>query len=309
MKNFMIGQYGGFDQVKYARDFKEGFYGIEACLFESEEDIHILQRESREKGFAVGVHFPLRAGQSDLRDALFMDADDRVRVEAMDFVERELQDMTTLKPAYVLFHYPKPVILDDRVDWSIWRFSDAKEYVREHAYTEIEFRQRSEQLFAWLADKGKEYDFTPVLEFDALNRYVYESEFLERLLQKYPAIKLCLDTGRLFVQEKIDPHFCARNVIKKYAKYAWSIHLKSIKIKADIISHNHYPALPKCKPEDGWAPIADYLRIVREENPDVKMMFEHRSDLVTDEQLASCYQWVNQLLTDPQVFRSSNSSI
>ncbi len=42
MKNFMIGQYGGFDQAKYARDFKEGFYGIEACLFESEEDIQIL---------------------------------------------------------------------------------------------------------------------------------------------------------------------------------------------------------------------------------------------------------------------------
>lgn len=305
----MIGQYGKFDQEKYARDFQEGFYGIEACLLESEEDIQLLQRESRAKGFVIGVHFPLRAGQSVLRDALFMASDDQTRAEALGLIERELKYMASIQPTYVLFHYPKPVILDDRVDWRIWRFYDPREYVWEHAYTEAEFQQRSEQLFAWLAEKGKEFHFTPVLEFDALNRYVYETEFLEQILQKYPTIKLCLDTGRLFLQEKIDPFFDARTVINKYGKYAWSIHLKSMKATADTVECLHYPVLPECKPEDGWAPIADYLMIVRKENPRVKIMFEHRSDLVTDEQLDSCYRWVKQLLAEPHESSSSNSSI
>ncbi|MDC0759094.1 sugar phosphate isomerase/epimerase [Brevibacillus sp. AG] len=309
MKNFMIGQYGGFDQAKYARDFKEGFYGIEACLFESEEDIQFLQRESQAKGFAIGVHFSLRAGQSELRDALFMDANDQTRAEAFEWIDRELAYMASLQPTYVLFHYPKPVILDDRIDWSVWRFHDSRDYVWEHAYTEAEFQYRSEQLFAWLAEKGKDFRFTPVLEFDALNRYVYETEFLEHLLQKYPTIKLCLDTGRLFLQEKIDPFFNARQVIQKYTKYAWSIHLKSMKVAADTVEFVHYPVLPECKPDEGWAPIEDYLTIIRQENPHVKIMFEHRSEQVTDEQLESCYRWVKQLLEKPHDCLSNNNSI
>lgn len=309
MKNFMIGQYGGFDQEKYKRDFKEGFYGIEACLFDSEEDIQQLQRESQAKGFAIGVHFPLRAGQFELRDALFMDAHDQTRAEAFERIERELAFMSFIQPTYVLFHYPKPVILDDRVDWNVWRFHDCRDYVWEQAYSEEEFHYRSEQVFAWLAEKGKEYHFTPVLEFDALNRYVYETEFLESLLRKYPTIKLCLDTGRLFLQEKIDPFFNARDVIQTYTKYAWSIHLKSMKVTADKVEFVHFPVLPECKPEEGWAPIEDYLTIIRKENPHVKIMFEHRSDLVTDEQLERCYRWVEQLLSEPDESTSSNNSI
>ncbi|UIO40277.1 sugar phosphate isomerase/epimerase [Brevibacillus brevis] len=309
MKNFMIGQYGGFDQAKYARDFKEGFYGIEACLFESEMDIQILQHESQAKGFAVGVHFPLRAGQSKLRDALFMDAHDQTRAEAFQRIERELAYMAFLSPTYVLFHYPKPVILDDRVDWNAWRFHDSRDFVWEQVYTEAEFQSRSEQVFAWLAEKGKEFHFTPVLEFDALNRYVYETKFLEDLLQKYPTIKLCLDTGRLFLQEKIDPCFDARQVIQTYTKYAFSIHLKSMKVTASGVEFIHFPVLPEWKPEEGWAPIEDYLTIIRKENPHVKIMFEHRSDQVTDEQLERCYRWVKDLLSEPHESTSSSNSI
>ena len=33
MKRFLIGQYGGFDEDKYTHDFRNHFYGIEACLF------------------------------------------------------------------------------------------------------------------------------------------------------------------------------------------------------------------------------------------------------------------------------------
>lgn len=78
---------------------------------------------------------------------------------------------------------------------------------------------------------------------------------------------------------------------------------------ADKVDFVHFPVLPECKPEEGWAPIEDYLTIIRKENPHVKIMFEHRSDLVTDEQLEHCYRWVEQILSEPHESTSSNNSI
>ncbi|WP_337926661.1 hypothetical protein [Paenibacillus caui] len=126
--------------------------------------------------------------------------------------------LASAKPKYVLFHYPKPVILDDRVDWSKWRFADRKEYVYESNFSVNEFLEHSEYLFQWLSLKSDEHNFIPVLEFDALNKYIYQTDLLEELLNKYRKIKLCLDTGRLYLQEKVDPFFSSRQLIKKYAK-------------------------------------------------------------------------------------------
>lgn len=38
------------------------------------------------------------------------------------------------------------------------------------------------------------------------------------------------------------------------------------------------------------------MRSIREENHEVKIMFEHRSDLITCEQLQQCYSWVDGIL-------------
>ncbi|MFP3391230.1 sugar phosphate isomerase/epimerase [Brevibacillus sp. SIMBA_040] len=299
MRNFMIGQYGSFDVQKYERDYRQTFYGIEACLFEKESDILKLRNESQLNGFQIGVHFPLRAGGSKLRDALFLARDEDVRQDAFEYIQRELDYLAAIKPAYILFHYPKPVIIDDRVNWDKWRFSDAIEYVFESCYSFGEFAEKSELLFAWLSEKSNEYGFSPVLEFDALNSYIYDSNYLEGLLLKYPQIKLCLDTGRLFFQEKIDPFFQAEKVIKKFAVYASSVHLWNMKY-TDKVEYNHYPVLPECRVEDGWAPIEAYLTWMLQANPHIKIMFEHRSELVSEEQLQRCYEWVDQIVSKAQ---------
>ncbi|WNS44615.1 TIM barrel protein [Paenibacillus sp. MMS20-IR301] len=295
LQKFMIGQYGGFDYGKFQKDFKPGFYGIEACSFRSGEDYLNLLKASQQHGFHTGIHFPLRADAAKLRDALFLSQDQDERHAAFGHIQAELEYMAELRPEYVLFHYPKPVILDDRVDWQHWRFSDRREYIFESEITLEEFIRRSEDLFAWLSRKGQEYGFQPVLEFDGLNRYVYGHDFLEQLLSEYPGIKLCLDTARLYLQEKLDPDFDARMLLRKYLKYASLIHLSTVLVNGKV-QYSHYPVLPELRPEDGWAPIADYLRIIREENPGVRIMFEHRSDLITAEQLESCYGWVESLL-------------
>lgn len=298
MNRFMIGQYGSFDYKKYYRDFKSGFYGIEACLFKHENDIFNLLNEAQKAGFCIGVHFPLRAGISKLRDALFLSTDHTARLHAYDLIQQELDFLTAIKPVYILFHYPKPVILDDRVDWSTWRFGDRSEYEYESLYSFDEFKEKSEALFAWLSRKGREYHFIPVLEFDALNKYIYETDFMERSLQKYDNIKLCLDTARFFLQDRIDRFFDAKSVLKKYAKFAETIHLSNVQIAdGSIILKSRYPVLPNQDPSDGWAPIEEYLHIIKQENKSVKIMFEHRSDFVTDEELRECYTWVARLIS------------
>ncbi|OPA75261.1 hypothetical protein BVG16_21935 [Paenibacillus selenitireducens] len=297
MVRYMIGQYGGFDVAKYRRDFKEGFHGIEACLFSTEEDIVLLREESKRRGYHIGVHFPFRAGQSRFRDALSLSQDDEIRSHAYQLMENELAYLAQVEPDYVLFHYPKPVILDDRVDWKSWRFDDPIEYRYESQITFEELSEKSEYLFQWLTDRSDTYHFIPILEFDALNRYIYDTDLVVNLLHRYPKIKLCLDTARLHLQAMIDPNFDAKFILKKYAKYAELIHLSNAQVLDGTVQQRHYPVLPELNPAEGWAPIQDYLQLIFEENKQVRILFEHRSDLIGDEELLRCYAWVDELFT------------
>jgi len=63
-----------------------------------------------------------------------------------------------------------------------------------------------------------------------LNRYVYDSELLEILLRKCLGIKLCLDIGRLHLQDKLDKNFDSHEFTKRFAKYAEVIHLWNVKV-------------------------------------------------------------------------------
>ena len=230
MKRFMIGQHGCFDDAKYARDFRKDFYGIEACMFEKESDIDKLIAVSERDGFNIGIHFPLRKWISKYRDPQFLSKDDALRSGFYQLMEEEFEYLQRVKPKYVLFHYPKPVILDERVNWINWRFSDSSEYIFESEYSFEDLKEKSEYLFCWLSEKAGQYNFTPILELDALNRYIYETNLLEELLDKYPNVKLCLDIGRLHYQEKMDINFNAKQIIKRFAKYAEVVHLWNAKI-------------------------------------------------------------------------------
>ena len=153
MNNFMIGQFNRFDYEKFERDFRDEFYGIEACLMQNEKEIENLISESIKNDFNIGVHFPLHAGISKLRDPQFTSLDENVRLEAFSTIENELKAIQKVKPEYVLFHYPKPVILDSSVDWSNWRFADKSEYIFEEEYSYQELKKKSEYLFNWLSLK------------------------------------------------------------------------------------------------------------------------------------------------------------
>lgn len=299
MKSFMIGMHGKYDDKKFNRDFRENFYGIEACLFKDEKDIKKLVNNIERKHIKLGIHFPLRFGISKLRDQQFLSLDEETRKDAYKCIGEELNYIKNngIKPEYILFHYPKPVILKNDFNMDNWRFADKSEYIYEKDYPIDKFEKYSESLFSWLSEKSLEYNFIPVLEFDGLNEYACEGDFLEGLLKKYKAVKICLDTGRLHLQSTIDPDFDEKEIIRKFARYTEVVHLWNIKVSGNL-ENNHFPALPSLKVEDGWAPIEDYLRIIKNENNKVRIMFEHRSELISDKELDNLYFWVASILED-----------
>lgn len=296
MRNFMIGMPQGFDDVKFNRDFLEGFYGIETNCFKDEKEVDKIIKEAEKHNFRIGVHFPLISGRSETRDALFIHPDKDVRQAAYEYIEEDLRLISDkrMKVEYVLFHYPKPVIIPRDFNMGVWRFPVKSEYIYEDEYSIEELKNNTKELFNWLYEKEIQYNFTPVLEFDALNKYICDDDFLEELLIKFYTIKLCLDTGRLHLQHRIDPSFDEIKIIKRFARYAKVVHLWNVRVNENL-ENSHYPALPNLKEEDGWAPIEKYLKLIREENSEVKIMFEHRSDLISRDELIECYNWIDKI--------------
>lgn len=137
MNNFLIGQYGIYDFDKFNRDFKKEFFGTEACLLGSETDIDHLIAESEKHNFKIGIHFPLRAGVHKYRDPLFMSNNEIFRCDAFESICSELNYIRekNIKINHIVFHYPKPVILNEEYNWSNWRFTNCKEFIYESEYT------------------------------------------------------------------------------------------------------------------------------------------------------------------------------
>lgn len=291
MKNLLIGMHGGFSYEKFNRDFKEGFCGIEACMFPDENSIETLATESRRRGFNIGIHFPLHAGTYKYRDPLFLSRDHDEAENAYAAFEKELSYASRLNADYVLAHFPKPAILDDKLDFKCWRFVNDNEWVKESEYPNETFIEKSMDMFERLSLLSNKYNIRIVLENDVLNKYIYESTFFLDMLDRYPNLKICLDTGRLHLLEEVDPHFSSIQFIQRMAKYTYIVHLWNVRVDTNLAG-GHYPALPHLKEIDGWADIDKYLSIIAGINKDVKILFEHRSELISDLELLECYSWV-----------------
>ncbi len=134
-----------------------------------------------------------------------------------------------------------------------------------------------------------------VLENDAISAVLAKGLLLADLLQRYNKVKVCLDIGRLHLQEMLDPSFDAMEFAELTAPFTYLIHLWDTSFVQNL-SGGHYPVLPGLRPSAGWADIKAFIDIIKGYNTNVKVLFEHRSDLVSDAELSECYRWVGQML-------------
>lgn len=296
MKNFLIGMHGGFDYKKFQRDYRTDFFGVEACMFSSEEDIKILLDEAKKHNFKFGIHFPLHKNLFEYcRDPLFLSRDEDICEESYKVFEEELSYCKSIGSEYILVHFPKPVIINNNLNWSSWRFANDMEWINESAYPYDEFKNSIENMFSRLSLLSDKYKIQIVLEHDALNKYIYEGDLLEELFNKYSNLKICLDTGRLHLLEIVDSDFDSGKFLSKMAPFTYIVHLWNTSVDNNLAG-GHYPVLPSLKTSEGWGDISTYLSTIASINKEVKVLFEHRSDLITDEELDICYNWVSSIM-------------
>lgn len=296
MENFLIGHYGAFDREKQKRDYRDSFWGIEACMMKSEAEILALHRHIKSHQINLGIHFPLRANLWISRDPQYLSNNEDVRTESYAYMEKEFEYAGKLNPDYILVHWPKPVVLDERVEWLAWkwRFAHESEYCYLSDMNIEVFESRTDAFFSWFSAQAQKHAFKPVIELDAIPPYVYEGDLLNRLLKKYPDIKIFADIGRLHFQQKIDSHFDSFKFLESIVPFLSGIHLWNIKV-TDSVSYGHYPALPSLRVEEGWADVKRYFQILNKSENHLKILFEHQSNLVSDKELADCYEWISKL--------------
>jgi len=291
----MIGQFDKFNFEKQKRDYRDDFYGIEVCHMDTVEDLEIVKSYVEEHNIKVGFHFPVLNHQWRFRDPQYLSLNKQTQNESYNYMAKEFDRAKAFNPHYVLTHYPKPVILDEDVDWSNWRFADRSEYYFEKEYTYDHFVDQSDIFFKWLSEQGEKHGFMPILELDAVNAYIYDSDFLENQLKQYSNIKLCLDIGRIHLQDCIDPNFDGLLFVGKYAPYTELVHLWNVKVDNNV-SCGHYPALESLSKDEGWADVEAYLKRISQENNTYKILFEHKSHLISEEELQNCYNWIQRLV-------------
>ncbi|WBW97002.1 hypothetical protein [Oceanirhabdus sp. W0125-5] len=108
-------------------------------------------------------------------------------------------------------------------------------------------------------------------------------------------MKLCLDTGRLALQEIIDTKFEAKRVVEKFINYIEVVHVWNLRINNGIKEY-HYPVLENQEIKEGWGNVKGILGILSYSKSNFKVLFEHDSSLINDRDLLSCYNYVRKKL-------------
>lgn len=150
------------------------------------------------------------------------------------------------------------------------------------------------RMFDRLEQISRTYRLPIYLENDAMPAYLTTGEILTAQLKTHPRIGICLDACRLFMQQYADPGFHALDFTDKMLPYVRHIHLWNTSPQLNP-EGGHFPVNPSQKPSKGWAEIETFLRRIKPRK-DITVLFEHRSDLIGDDELQVCYDWVAEML-------------
>jgi len=159
------------------------------------------------------------------RDPLLIALSADEREKAWENFENEVLFASNKGAAYILTHLPKPVLVNRSMDLSFWRFAGDKEWMFADEYPLEELTENLNIMFRKLSDMSNRYSIQIFLENDAMSDVLIESKLLIDLLRKNSKVKMCLDIGRLHLQEKIDPLFNAIEFVEKITPFTGHINL------------------------------------------------------------------------------------
>ncbi len=290
----IVGIYGTFRREKLIRELKPGFAGVEVSCLPSLEEAKQVAAFAEDNGLQFGVHFPLVKGRYEgIPLHPYITGRHEERLLAFSAIEQDMRDAKELGASYLLLHFPKPALLEPGLDWSDWRFPDQGEAIWASDYNIVDERALAFSAFARLFKLSKEIGLSIVLEHD-ITHPVHYQQILPELFAAFPGIGFCIDTGRLHMQEHTDPGFSAIEFINRMLPYITNVHLWTVRLGQNKAG-GHHPLLPELKPEEGWGDMAAYLSVLSGVEQ-ASVLFEHRADLVSADDLDRCYQWVESVL-------------
>lgn len=293
--NLMVGIYGSFLEEKLEQELRPGFAGVEVSCLSSLDEARQAVAAAQKKSLQLGVHFPLVKGRyPDIPLHPYITGrDEAARLNSFAAIEQDMRDARDLGASYLLLHYPKPALLQPGLDWSDWRFPDPGEAIWASQDNIRDEYGLAFAAFARLSKLSQENGLPVVLEHD-ITHAVHYQEIMPALFRAFPGLGLCIDTGRLHMLQHTDPAFSAVDFINRLLPHITNVHLWTVQLGKNKAG-GHHPVLPELKPEDGWGDIAAYLQALSRVKR-ASVLFEHRADLVSAEELERCYGWVEQSL-------------
>ncbi len=284
-----IGMWNNFDEDKYSNDYHLDFVGIEFCSLVSKDEIYKIKKFSKERNFKIGIHCPIDINSYKYRDPLVNHFEETEREEAFSMLEEELKLASELNAKYYLLHFPKPILLDEEVDFSIVPFNDY-EVMKSSDISEEEFKSICEMTFKRLSVLGYKFNIKIILELEFLSKWIYKRNLLEDLLKRYENIRLCLDTSRMHVNSVLDKNFDLYTYTKRMSKYIDNLHVSNVQVK-DKLLNRHNPALENLSEKDGWCDVKKIFKQLKK--PD-NILYEHNSKRISKSELTECYKWIKE---------------
>lgn len=288
MKKYYIGIHDGLDHKKIKRDLKAHFHGMEVCNLQSEEEWEKLQRIAKEKAVTLGVHFPRLKSDFHMRDPWINHPRDVLNHEGLQAIEKTLLTLKDLEDSYLLVHFPKPLVLDQQLDWSLARLPDDG-YIDSKTMTKTQFHQACHQAMSKLNALSEKHGIPIVLEVELMHHWLYEGDFLLNALARYRRLSLCADSARMHVMDHIDKRFRMIPFLRRHAAYISNVHLSNLHIGKGI-TDAHHPPLQALNTQEGWCDIEAFIKALNSRYPH-RVLYEHQSSRITDQALEACYEW------------------
>lgn len=295
----MLGLWKGVDREKVQREWAPDFLGVETSRVPSMAKLHEVADLAREFGGIVGIHHPGVDGKFRQRWPMLTSPDEgEVRI-GLETVGESLDDAREVGAAYLVVHYPHPHLISPDRDYSWWGMESWRD---SRFFTRLSLLEHSKRVFHRLEIMAGTAGVRLIIEMDGPDERFYTEDLWLELLEGFPGLGFCLDTGRLrALQATFD--FDPVKFTRACAPHVDLVHLWNGNPGHSQHS-GHYPAHPSLRPEEGWGDIEPILRALSAINDRYLLTFEHDSRLlaadgdhrVRYQRLQEVYAWTRTLM-------------
>jgi hypothetical protein len=294
---------GGFGKVAgsgfntYGENLdRKGWRGAELGFLDSFADVWAAVSEAEFYDWNIGVHHPLYKDSGPMWCNFFA-PDATLRTKAVDAAVTAAQGAHQIGARYILFHFPWPGFQMPGVDHRAQGWYYTEPLVDLEHWSEADVYDWSRKVFDRLATVQEQEQIKIVLEIDGPNPYFFDGEMYTRLFEEFPALSLCVDTGRLGMLAKThgrDP----LELCRRWLPWTRHMHLHTSLWDEQGHARNHIPTTA-AHTADKWpqvTPAADMARMILAAQPACSVVLEHDPKAVSAEELAQAHAFAAELV-------------